>query len=214
MRDLAGIAAGQSVPYWWLLPLYPGTYVDTWSIRAETFPDPVLANNFTSATFSVYASQAIRMVRTNRRKLSGALGLLPAPDVATLRSFPGLQPRSQLSIPAPKPTRTVNRRLEKTDHVEIALLAVTTHAKPASTSQGCRWLSSRGATFATRPAFEGRCAQALWLRASGTKDWTYNLTNPMPPGRYVLYVRVVNKAGTSDGAFSAARHNRIAFTVP
>jgi hypothetical protein len=146
---------------------------------------------------------------------SGALGLLPAADsLASPRSFPSLQPGSQLSVPRLKPKRSVNRRLERTDHVEIALVQVTKHAKPAAAKAGCRWLSSRRATFATQPAFEGMCAQALWLRASGTKNWTYSLSKPLPAGRYVLYVRVVNKAGTSDGTFSAARHNRIAFTVP
>ena len=62
-------------------------------------------------------------------------------------------------------------------------------------------------------ADHGVCTQLLWLTANGKKQWRYKLRKSLPPGSYVLYVRPVTPIGTPVAGFTAARHNRLTFTV-
>jgi hypothetical protein len=72
---------------------------------------------------------------------------------------------------------------------------------------GCRWLASRKGRFG-----KGRCNRPVWLRAAGTRRWSFALPGGLPRGRYVLYSRATIAAGGfREASFSARDRNRIVF---
>jgi uncharacterized delta-60 repeat protein len=77
----------------------------------------------------------------------------------------------------------------------------------------CELLRARDARFRRSPARKGRCPGRIWLRASGTAQWRFKLTRPLPRGAYVLFSRARDAAGMTESAFGAARHNEAAFRV-
>ena len=76
---------------------------------------------------------------------------------------------------------------------------------------GCRWLASADGDFRT---VRGKCKRpAKWLAATGTRSWALQLERALPPGRYVAYSRVRNRAGFREARFSGADGNLVRFTV-
>jgi hypothetical protein len=77
----------------------------------------------------------------------------------------------------------------------------------------CIWLRSSRAKFKRVKPRHGKCSKPTFLKAKGTKSWSFKLRRRLPPGRYILYARAVDASGNKETAFSAKRHNRQAFRV-
>jgi hypothetical protein len=72
---------------------------------------------------------------------------------------------------------------------------------------GCRWLSSHSGTLR-----KGRCSRPRWLRARGTRRWSFALPEGLPAGRYELRSRATIAAGGfREASFSSRDRNRIIF---
>jgi hypothetical protein len=117
-------------------------------------------------------------------------------------------------------TATAAQARARLARVEVAILRTAKGAKgfsgsPASAAQAgrCMWLKNRKAAFERRRATRGRCAAPRWLRARGTRNWSYRLARPLPPGSYVAYARATTTAGASEQLFTARDRNRRAFRV-
>jgi hypothetical protein len=83
----------------------------------------------------------------------------------------------------------------------------------AARARRCTWLRNRRATFAHRKPDRGGCDKPRWLKATGTRTWSYRLKRPLPPGSYVAYARAPTTAGASEHIFTARDRNRRAFRV-
>jgi hypothetical protein len=102
------------------------------------------------------------------------------------------------------------------DHVEVAVLKLgqgTTVTGTTIQGSSCSWLSNPAGQFTTIAAVGGVCLSQIWLRAEGTTSWSYPLARPLGPGRYVVLVRTVDKAGAATSDFSAAAGTLASFTV-
>jgi hypothetical protein len=77
----------------------------------------------------------------------------------------------------------------------------------------CAWLSGKRATFTSRPMAAGRCAEPVWLKASGTTRWTYELSRKLPKGTYVLISRATDGEGKAEASFSVNDRNLVQFKV-
>ena len=90
--------------------------------------------------------------------------------------------------------------------VEVAVLKVSRHLT------SCQWLNRRGTFTTVRPRHR-RCADAIWLPATGTSNWSYPIAKGLPTGNYLGYVRAISKSGATDLTFTAKRGNRVPITV-
>jgi hypothetical protein len=98
--------------------------------------------------------------------------------------------------------------------VQIALLRLTPGVRAARRRAGtCSWLAAPTARFRARRATKGVCDKQVWLTAIGTAHWRYRLRRHLPPGRYVLYSRVIDAVGNATEGFSARLGNRQAFRL-
>lgn len=61
----------------------------------------------------------------------------------------------------------------------------------------CSQLSGNKAKFKKYKAVKKKCSPRKWLNASGTTAWSYKLKRALRPGKYTLYVRSLNAAGTA-----------------
>lgn len=74
--------------------------------------------------------------------------------------------------------------------VEIAIQRVDT--KLLKKSKKCLYLKNPRGAFGKIGARGGKCLPARALRASGTANWSYRLTKPLKPGKYVISARPVS----------------------
>ena len=73
---------------------------------------------------------------------------------------------------------------------------------------GCNWLKNTRAQFRRRA-----CSTPTWLKAHGTTRWQLHFQEPLPPGRYDLLIKAVNRDGVFDTIFSLRQHNLLVFRV-
>jgi len=121
----------------------------------------------------------------------------------------------ELKPPALPPNEVF--RPAQPDHVDAALQQSSgpggKKAVDLSASR-CRWVAGPNGGLRTTRSTAGVCATPIWIRARLTKrHWSLSLRRRLPPGRYVLYVRAVDRAGLYDPAFSSQQHNRVSFSV-
>jgi hypothetical protein len=223
------IAPGQT-KFWyvWWGSLPTGRWCRTVSIFNETVLDPDGSNNSASWCVDIYGTATFKRPKLTRLRISGratqpsnhhaadaARGSLAAAGPPTGTASPSFGTGTQLTAGQLERVGDVNPDMARVDHVEIALLKVTPGARPAATKAKptCDWLNGPDARFTPIAAIDGVCAQPLWLRATGTTNWSYQLNQPLPKGDYVLYVRAVDKAGAANSDFSAADHTRAIFHV-
>jgi hypothetical protein len=57
------------------------------------------------------------------------------------------------------------------------------------------------------------CDAPNWLRAKGTKNWSFKPKRKLPPGHYVLYARATSEKAVSGVALSKKNKNRVELTV-
>ena len=102
----------------------------------------------------------------------------------------------------------------KITRVEVAVESLTagTHRQSAKGRPRCRWLSSAG-RLVTRRSATGKCDNQLWLPANGTTNWRIRFRHRLPAGRYVLFARALDAAGSSDLRFSTNARNEQSFSV-
>ncbi|MFN8215563.1 MAG: delta-60 repeat domain-containing protein [Solirubrobacterales bacterium] len=60
---------------------------------------------------------------------------------------------------------------------------------------------------------KGRACPQRWLTAKGTARWSFRLRGELPPGRYVVFARAVDREGGADTRFARKLGNRLAFRV-
>jgi uncharacterized repeat protein (TIGR01451 family) len=77
----------------------------------------------------------------------------------------------------------------------------------------CRWLANTSVRFKRTATTKGKCTQPIWLKARSLRHWSLRLRHRLPPGRYTIYIRVVDKRGAYDPVFTARRHNTFTLTV-
>jgi uncharacterized delta-60 repeat protein len=107
---------------------------------------------------------------------------------------------------APAKGKKTSKSLLRVLHVDVAILRTG--------GKGCRWVTSAEAGMRSLKAGKHHaCTSPLWIRASGTKRWTFNLTRQLPKGHYVLLTRAMQSYGLAENRFSAKRHNRLRFRV-
>lgn len=94
--------------------------------------------------------------------------------------------------------------------VDVALLRLDGGARAAR--RACRTLRSNG-KLRSRRLVRGRCRTLAFLRARGTKHWSFRLKRRLPAGSYVVYSRAVDRGGARESSFSARDGNRRAFRV-
>jgi hypothetical protein len=125
-----------------------------------------------------------------------AITVTPAPDTTA--------PRSRIArIPAGRVKRLHGTAADAggVRAVEIALV------RRGAT---CKQLTRAGTLKRPR---RGTCAPTRFLAANGTSSWTFRLSKRLPKGRYVLVSRATDAAGNRERTFTAARGNRVTFTV-
>jgi hypothetical protein len=97
--------------------------------------------------------------------------------------------------------------------VDVAFLRLTKGVKAAAKKRRCQWLKSKRARFKALKPRAGTCTKPVWLKAKGTRRWSFRLKRRLPKGRYVVYARAVNRAGVWDARFSPKRGNKRRFKV-
>jgi hypothetical protein len=80
-------------------------------------------------------------------------------------------------------------------------------------SHQCRWLASLRGRFGRRASTHGICNSPIWLTARGKRHWSLHLRRPLPRGRYIVYIRVIDTAGVYDPIFSASHDSRFVLRV-
>lgn len=72
----------------------------------------------------------------------------------------------------------------------------------------CVWLKSNKAKF-KRKSFKRKktCPTPVWLKASGTKSWSYKLKKSLPAGKYEISARTTLLDGSTQTAFTKASGN-------
>jgi len=215
----AGIAPGQVVSYlWWWRDPRAGTFWRDAYIATATVPDPVAANNASGWTMVNAGFNSSAGVR--KATASGISGTVtpssgPFAPAGTPAQTSGVG-SGGLSVAIPSPTGTVPATDSSIDHVEVAVLKLgqgTTVTGTTIQGSSCSWLSNPAGQFTTIAAVGGVCLSQIWLRAEGTTSWSYPLARPLGPGRYVVLVRTVDKAGAATSDFSAAAGTLASFTV-
>jgi hypothetical protein len=213
------IAPGASVEYsWWWRAIHPGHYTRTAVIGNETVPDPDTSDNLYEEFVNVYGVVNVRGSRATAHGFSGTAATAPATSTPVGPRPPGggTPSKVELAAPAMKLTGSVNPKLEQLDHVEIAVLKLDADTKItplAIESHSCNWLAGPDARFTRVAPLLGVCLEPKWLRATGTRHWSYPLTQSLLAGDYVLLIRTVDKAGVGNSTFSTAHHTRIEFRV-
>jgi hypothetical protein len=91
---------------------------------------------------------------------------------------------------------------------ELRKVQVAIRKKARTSGNRCRWLRKSGEGFKRK-----KCKRGVWLKADGLEDWTLDLTDGLPAGRYIAYTRAVNRLGVRDTTFSGAEGDRLAFRV-
>ena len=90
------------------------------------------------------------------------------------------------------------------------LRVIRVHVAVRRLGRGCRWLASSEGSL--RKGSGRRCNRPVWLRAEGTRRWSFALRSALPRGRYVLYSRAtISAGGFREASFSARDRNRIVF---
>lgn len=74
--------------------------------------------------------------------------------------------------------------------VELAINRVD--AKLLKRSKKCLFLKNPRGAFSTVGARGGKCLPVRALRAKGTRSWSYKLSKPLKPGKYVIHARPVD----------------------
>jgi hypothetical protein len=141
----------------------------------------------------------------------------PGPDRAdtqTTFDLPSqaLPDTNQTKQPATQPAKDL-KQLDGTSagdvqQVQVGVLQLVDGAKPRAAAAGCRSLSSPRGRFTRVPLTNGRCNSVRWLRAKGTKKWSFKLRKALPKGRYAIYSRAVGKDGVPEAKFSARDRNQ------
>jgi hypothetical protein len=102
------------------------------------------------------------------------------------------------------PQRTITR-------VEVAVRRTD---RRHTRKRRCTWLASRRPTFRVRRrARNGKCDRAVWLRATGTRSWRFQLARNLPRGSYVMYARARNAAGGIQRRFTAKDKSLLRFRI-
>jgi hypothetical protein len=101
------------------------------------------------------------------------------------------------------------RRVVRVEVAFLRLVPGTTRAL----APACQWLRRASGGFKRVAPDRGRCNVAVWLRAKGTGNWSLDLPNGLPAGRYVAITRAVNGLGISDTSFTARERNRLYLEV-
>jgi hypothetical protein len=86
--------------------------------------------------------------------------------------------------------------------VQIAVTATAGGARAAVAKPLCLRLTTSGRLKSSK-AVHNRCAPKF-LRASGTKKWTFRLKKRLPKGRYTVYSRAIDAAGHVQNGFNSA----------
>lgn len=76
----------------------------------------------------------------------------------------------------------------------------------------CLVMKSGKPSFKRVPPKTDQCPPR-WLKAKGTKKWSFKLKGALPPGRYVVFARAVDGKGLAETKFSRKLRNRYAFRV-
>jgi uncharacterized repeat protein (TIGR01451 family) len=165
--------------------------------------DPHPADNRAHWAYNVYPGLTSRIKAFDETK-----GFQPKPPEDLSGDAEERQPIGYRisSLKAP----TANPALGKLAFVDIAVLSL--RPTPGS-PQTCRWLANSRAQFRSISASHGLCSKAIWLRATGTRQWKYTLTKSLPAGRYIAYSRAGDKAGAVQNVFSIKLKNRLDFTA-
>ena len=103
------------------------------------------------------------------------------------------------------PTRVVGPSVWRLKRVEVAIRRLG--------GKNCTWVTALGRKIRFVKKVLGKCVPTAFMKAKGTSRWVLRLSRRLPPGRYVIYARAVNRSGTSNNRFSARRGNRLALTV-
>jgi hypothetical protein len=183
--------------------------------------DPDLANNSSTASFRVYDADPVRTDNLNALEALGQ-SLLQPPKTKSFDRAAGAA-----AIPRPRRTAPVDPALARLDHVEVAILREKDSAQAAAgasgkrAAQSCHWLAGASGRFRSTPAIKLPRKKTLlcvptstvWLRAKGKARWSLKFRKRLPAGKYVLYVRTVNRAGVSNATFGARKHTRLEVTI-
>lgn len=212
------LAPGTSwVWWWWWRVAAPGVYWRTESLFLETQPDPRLSNNSDSFHIYVYGALPVTKVKATARRFSGGADAQPAKHAPAAPSPGGEDsgPIDKKAYPL-KLVKSIPESRSELAQVEIAVLredADTKVVKSVIESKSCNWLSGPEPSFARNDSILGVCLDPHWLKASGTSDWSYNLSHPLPSGDYVLLVRTVDKAGAASSIFTPGSNTFVEFHV-
>lgn len=91
--------------------------------------------------------------------------------------------------------------------VQVAVVGLVKGGK------ACRVMKNAKARFKRVRLKRGKPCPRRWLTAKGTAKWAFKLKRQLPPGRYVVFARAVDREGLAETSFSRKAGNRRAFRV-
>jgi hypothetical protein len=128
----------------------------------------------------------------NQLNLVRMWGDSPAPQSATVAFSSSLKSKLKASKAKRFAGTSGGTGISK---VELAIQRVD--SKLLKKSKKCTYVKSKSASTKNYKAVSGKCVPGVWLKPTGTANWSIKLSKALPPGKYVVSARATGVLGLS-----------------